>query len=154
MVIQAGLHSLLRAAPHLSMSLLLQGGARRLLTKRQLATLTRRGGRQLSARQPEGLDDEEALDDFLAEDDKSMYMVRKVASTTAVTPPGTQAANRRNPGGSERPHQLSLGRLAPESRRSCCSCTWPGLSRKAAVSNVWRLPPQPPSAHFELANSF
>eukprot|EP00891_Asterochloris_glomerata_P002822 jgi/Astpho2/2822/e_gw1.00050.44.1_t len=52
-----------------------EGGARRLLKNRQLATLMRRAGRQLSAKQPEGLDDEEALDDFLAEDDKSMYMV-------------------------------------------------------------------------------
>ena len=106
MAIQAGVHPLLHAAPHLSLSLLLQGGARRLLTKRQLATLTRRAGRQLSAKQPEGLDDEEELDDFLAEDDKSMYMVRTVASTTAVTPPGTQPAGRWHCEGPERPHQL------------------------------------------------
>ena len=57
MVIQAGWHPLLQ---DLSLSPLLQGGARRLLSAKQL----------------EGLDDEEELDDFLAEDDKSMYMVR------------------------------------------------------------------------------
>ena len=111
MVIQALLHPLLRAAPHLSLSLLLQGGARRLLTKRQLATLARRAGRQLSAKQPEGLDDEEELDDFLAEDDKSMYMVRMVASTIAVTPPGTQPADRRT----------------CEAQRGLISCGWEDL---------------------------
>ena len=154
MVIQAGWQPLLHAAPHLSLSPLLQGGARRLLTKRQLATLSRRAGRQLSAKQLEGLDDEEELDDFLAEDDKSMYMVRTIASTMAVTPPGTQPADRKNVEDLDRPHQLRVGLLAQAVLRNCCSCTWPGLSRRAAVSSIWRPPPQFLPANVALANSF
>ena len=137
MVMQDGLHPPLHAAPHLSSSLLLQGGARRLLKNRQLATLMRRAGRQLSAKQPEGLDDEEALDDFLAEDDKSMYMVRKVASTTAVTPQGAQPTDKRSCEGLERPRHLPVGGSALAAPKVCCSCTWPSSTTRAAVSSIW-----------------